>query len=384
LANIYSGHSDEQLDALSSNQAALISVALMGKYGICDGVLYLLPQNLTPLMKLAKVDEQYAQPIIKLIIAHELVHAVQDQETDLKKLYYITGMDELNAFSATIEGHAVFIQEIVGERMALTESVIETSKLFSAGAVTDDDPAKEMIRKVIAAQFEQTYLGGKKFIEYHYNKGGNELVWEILAAPPLKTAMISRPETYNPLKEAKLNYQVLLDGLETDLGGNDWVVQNLELGEMMLRSAYAKMDDQVREEIISQIEHVQSFIARKTDPQCMLNLSVFIIKDKNFCEQYLTTLEKQAEQNIKELESSPTMGIKDFLICDLNGIRADWARKNSFIVFQKDTNMEFNQILVRICRESVILEFFISNFELDDSVIVKLAEKVFARYKTMQ
>lgn len=384
LANLYPNYSDEQLDALCSTHAKLFSVALMGKYGINDGVLYLLPRNLIPIMKLAKVDEQYAQSLLKLIIAHELVHSLQDQETELQRIDKITGVDELNAFTATIEGHAVFIQEKVGLEMGLGESVIEMSRLLSAGAVKNDDPAKEIANKVIASQFEQIYLGGKRFIEYHYNQGGNERVWEIVAAPPVKTAMISRPDTYSPVKQGDIDYKSLLDGLEQDLGGNDWQVQNFELGEMMIRSAYAKMDERVREEIISQIEHIQSFIAQKADPPCIVNLSVFIIKDGDFSKKYLTALEELAQLSVKEIESSPSMGVKDFFLSDFTGIKADLARKGMFTVFMKNKTGEAKQTLFRICRDNVILEVLISNLELDDAVVVKLAEKVFARYEILK
>lgn len=383
LKNFYPDYSDEQLNEASLSQSSAYSKLLMGKYGIVDRYLYLLPKNLPSILELAKVDANDTKPILKLIIAHELTHALQDQETGLKRMWQITNYDELSAFSATIEGHAVFVQDQVGKALGLEESAIELSRLLSAGAVTYDDPAQEMINKLIATQFEQIYLGGRKFIEYHYQQGGNERVWEILAKPPVKTAMIAEPDTYNPVKQAELNYSSLVEGLEQQLVGEGWQTQNMEVGQMGLRSVYAKIDEQNREAIIAQIKHVQIFIAQNTDPPCLVNISAIVLKDGNFTKKYLALLEDLVQKNVKELESSAIMQIKDFSISDFTGIEADIAHKISFNLAQGDDSPSIPNVFFRICRGNLLLEFYTNNYTMDDALIIKIAELVFSRYESM-
>lgn len=383
LKNLYRDYSAKQLEEAGYKQSSAYAKALMGKYGIMDRSLYLLPKNLAPLLKLAKVDEKYTQPILKLVIAHELVHAIQDQEIDLKRIQQITNYDELSAFSATIEGQAVFVQDQVGKALGLEESAIELSRLLSAGAVTYDDPAQEMINKLIATQFEQIYLGGRKFIEYHYQQGGNERVWEILAKPPVKTAMIAKPDTYNPEKQTELNYQALVEGLEHNLDGEGWQTQNMEVGQMGLRAVYAKIDEQNREAIIDQIEHVQIFIAQNTDPPCTVNVSAIIVKDGSFAKKYMALLEDMVRKNVKEIESSTILQIKNFSIADFTGMKADIARKISFDLAQGDDSPSVPNVFIRICRGNLMLEFYTSNYTMDDALIIKIAELVFSRYEQM-
>jgi hypothetical protein len=381
LKNLYPDYSAEQMENVGYDQSLVYAKAIMGKYGIMDRSLYLLPKNLVPLLKLSKVDEKYTKSILKLVIAHELVHAIQDQETDLKRVQQIINYDELNAFSATIEGHAVFVQDQVGSALGLEESAIELSRLLSAGAVTYDDPAQEMFNKLIATQFEQIYLGGRKFIEYHYQEGGNERVWEILAKPPLKTAMIAKPDTYNPEKQTELNYQSLLAGLDQELEGEGWQTQNMELGQMSLHAVYAKIDEQNREAIIAQIENVQTFIAQKADPPCMVNVSAIVLKDGNFTKKYLALLEDLAQKNVKELESSAIIKINDFFVGDFTAMEADNARKISFGLSQNDESESVQNLFIRISRGSLLLEFYTSNYGVEDAAIIKIAELVFSRYE---
>jgi hypothetical protein len=381
LKGMYPDYSEERLNELSSQQASVLAPAVMGKYGLLDHNLYLMPKNLGPLFKMVKVDSKYTQSILKLVIVHELIHALQDQQTDLKRFWNITSIDEINAFQATIEGHAVFIQDLLGREMGLDESVIEMSRLLSAGAVTFDDPAREMIKKLIATQYEQIYLGGKKFIEYHYQHGGNERVWEIIAKPPVKTAMIAHPETYSPVKQTQLNYAALLDGLEQELAGEDWKVKNIELGQMAMRSIYAKIPETDREEIISNIEHVQVFLAQNTDPPCIVSVSAIVLKNGDISKKYIALLEELARKNVDALKSSPTMQIDDFSIEDLTGIQADIARRVTFSILSKGKEEGQPQLFIRIGRGKLILEFFVSNFKMEDSLIIKIAEKVFERYQ---
>ena len=57
------------------------------------------------------------------------------------------------------------------------------------------------------------YSQGKKFIDYHYKKGGNRLLWKILENPPIDTSMIVDPKTYSPKQYDYLNYNKILKNL---------------------------------------------------------------------------------------------------------------------------------------------------------------------------
>lgn len=378
--NLMPGMPEEQIEQEAEVQAEIFAKAMLGKYGFRDGVLYLMPRNVEPLLKLMKVEEKHTKAVIRIIVAHELTHVLQDQQIDLKeKLQSVKSVDESQAFNAAIEGHAVFIQDMVGRELKLDDGVIEVSRLFAAGALELEDPAMEIVSKLISTQFEQIYLGGRKFIDYHYQKGGNKAIWELLASPPVKTSMIAKPETYSPLREKKPDYAKILEGLEKDFGDRKWTVTNMEIGEIMMRSAYAALEEKEREEIISKVVHVQALIANCSDPVCMGNISLFVLKDPAFGPKMMKMIEEMARKNVEKMKESPTLIVKDFVSEDFPGIKADAARKMSLsvtVLLESKKN-----VFVRICRGKVMLEIWGNGLDLEDEKIVEIAKKVFKRYR---
>ncbi|HNV72833.1 MAG TPA: hypothetical protein PKO06_24205, partial [Candidatus Ozemobacteraceae bacterium] len=173
LDNLLPNATPEQRREVGLKQAQSMAALMLGKYGFSDRTFYLLPRNFLPLFRVTKVPPSQVSSILQLIIAHELTHALQDQEIGLlSKIANIRDNETGLAFNATIEGHAVVTMEKVGHELGLASSVIEASKLFAAGSVTFDDPALQMINKVMSSQYESIYLGGKRFIEYWSQKSG--------------------------------------------------------------------------------------------------------------------------------------------------------------------------------------------------------------------
>ena len=69
---------------------------------------------------------------------------------------------------------------------------------------------------------------------FSYINGGNPNVWKILAAPPVDSAMILDPETYDPTPEINVDYAGLLTGVEKYFGDKEWDIQNIEIPKMTL------------------------------------------------------------------------------------------------------------------------------------------------------
>ena len=64
---------------------------------------------------------------------------------------------------------------------------------------------------------------------FSYINGGNPNVWKLFAAPPLYSAMILEPETYDPTPEKNVDYAGLLTGLEKYFGDKQWDIQNIKI-----------------------------------------------------------------------------------------------------------------------------------------------------------
>jgi hypothetical protein len=378
------GWSDGQVRDEATRQARPLAMCFLGKYGFTDGTVYLLAGNVKPLFKLCDTDEKLLSAIVKLVVAHELTHALQDQELDLKtKLAAIKSVDASLAISAAMEGHAVFVQDSVGQALELDAAVLETSRLFSAGAVKFHDPALEIINRVVASQYDQVYLGGRDFIRFHHEKGGNDRVWEVLAHPPASTAMVRLPATYAAVTGTSFDYAKILDGLQGDFGKADWVVQNTEVGEFQLRSIYGSLDEEKVREIVSHIDHVQALVFRTSDGKRMGNVSLFVLDDEHYAPTLVAAVESLAKKNIADLEKSDTLAVEQVKMDTMTGVPGTVARRVSFVLRPKAVaTISFQHVFVRIGRGPLLIELYDMNGKLDDAALVAIAEKVLKRYAT--
>ncbi len=381
LENLYPSYSVEEIEQLSLLQARILSISLLGKYGIRDGKLYLLPRNLPPLLKLIKSDDEDAKSILKLILAHELTHALQDQEVNLKRVNQITQIDQFNAFSAVFEGHAVWVQDTVGRQMGLHDSIVTMSRMMSAGAIEFEDPAMQMINKMVASKYEQIYLGGERFIGYFYQQGGNDKVWQILIDPPQKTLMILKPETYDNKPAGEPDYAILFQNLANEFDSQVWQVQNRALGQMEARAVYSQIEPTDREKILNQIVHIQTYAAQNIEAQSIVNISAIVIQDSQFISTYIKLLENLVQKNVKLMKSSPTIKIKDFEISGFSALQADSAHKITFILTGK--NISAKQTFVRICKGNLMLEVYLNNYPMNDTKIAQIADDIFKRFQKL-
>ena len=96
-----------------------------GLYGARDQTVYLLPKRIESICKVLNIDKKNRMEVFKIIIAHELTHALQDQYLNLwYQRNQFPGKEELDAFSVTIEGHAVFVAKEVGKKIGVDEKII--------------------------------------------------------------------------------------------------------------------------------------------------------------------------------------------------------------------------------------------------------------------
>ncbi|MFC1586685.1 hypothetical protein ACFL54_00105 [Planctomycetota bacterium] len=378
---------DASADALKGQaeaSAGMIVMCMLGKYGFSDNTLFLLPKNLNSILDMAKIDRKHMKNIVKLVIAHELTHQMQEQEAGIyKTLLGITNQERMMAFNATIEGHAVFIQDLVGKELELDQTVIEFSRLLSAGAVKFDDPLLDLINNVIASQYEQIYLGGKKFIEFHFHKEGHEKLWKILGQYPANTKMIAYPDTYSTKGETKVDLETVLDGLEKEFVAEEdianWFMQNMELGNLMLNAVYVNFEKEDQEFIVSNVQQAQAFIMQNATGS-MANVSIYLLYDATKTQKMLNMLEAFAKKNSDD-QSSELFEIKDMEFSDFKLVAGDIARKITFNIVAKENVSNF--VVLRVVREQVFMEIFVTNVDVADEKLAAISNKVFKQLETI-
>ena len=328
-------------------------------------------------MARAKIDRKYQGAILKLVIAHELTHALQDQEVDLgKSLRQANSVEKSNALSGTIEGHAVYVQSQVADALHLEAAMKEMTRSLALGPFGEQNLLNKMTDHAANILFKDRYLGGRDFIAWQAKQGGNDRVWQILAAPPAQTRMLFHPETYSATSAPTVDYAGVLHGMMDRFGKRKWHVQNVELGEMLLHATYANMEKADREQLIANADHVQLLIGASNDGASGA-LAIIVVKDPALAPAHVAATEKMARKNIELLRKNKYITVKNVLTGNFPGIKADVARQLTFTICSP--GMALPNKIVRIARGKFLLEIYTQKLTLSDKDIAGIAEEIFSR-----
>jgi len=173
----------------------------------------------------------------RVILAHELTHALQDQHFKLRTfpLEILDNDDLVMATSALIEGDAtvVMTQFMLGEmsgnavkdavRTALTQNMEQLGK------------APRFLRETLIFP----YLRGQDFCLALFERGGFEAITKAYAEPPRSTAQILHPELY--LAEPRVN-PIRLSFGDPRIGDEAPIMENV-LGEFSTRILLSEHGD---------------------------------------------------------------------------------------------------------------------------------------------
>jgi len=294
--------------------AGLVAPSLLGKYGVEDGTVYIVPLNLESTLSQRGVEGAHEDQILQLVIGHELTHALQDQELGLSDaVLSAETRDASKAFEATIEGHAVFIQNQLAAELGFGEAANEASQFFIAGDLQEDSWLYERLSHAEAVGIEQVYAGGNRFIEHHHRQGGIEDIWKILDQPPPRSSMITLPETYTenpaPLPDYKAEFA---DSRMAELLGDDWALEATSVGDFDLRTTIAQVNTVERETIMRGMKKaVYVMMPHKTELARSMDLMLFEFGDKRSATAMMDAVGLLTEQNLRDLESNSRVKVRD-------------------------------------------------------------------------
>jgi hypothetical protein len=132
-------------------------------------------------------------PYVKTTIAHELVHALDDQHHDLDRPEYDDADDEVGfGFSAVAEGNARRIESAYRASLDEHERAQADAQERSVGGDVDLGAVPLVLLDLIGAP----YLLGEPFVGQVVDEGGNEALAEAFADPPRTSEQLLDPDRY--------------------------------------------------------------------------------------------------------------------------------------------------------------------------------------------
>jgi len=172
-------------------------------------------------------------PFARIVLAHELTHAVTDQRFDLTRADRLAAAtaseDELAAYTGLVEGDATLtMQRYLAERLTPAEQA-------SAGvaAATERTPVRDAAPAVIRESMLFPYQEGLRFVRTLYQQGGWAAVNRAYRDPPTSTEQLLHPERY--LGDRDRPQRVDVPDLSGRLGGGWRSGIELSFGELDAR-----------------------------------------------------------------------------------------------------------------------------------------------------
>jgi len=165
----------------------------------------------------------------RLVLAHELTHALQDQHFSLQRILPAEpeNSDVAMAGRALVEGDAMLTMRIWGRQF-----LRPTDKRNLGNETTPADPVLDDAPLLVEGQTLFPYDAGWVFAQLLHQDGGYEAVNRAFARPPRSTEQILHPEKYqageNPVS-------VTIAPIEQGLGGTWKTLRTDVFGELVLR-----------------------------------------------------------------------------------------------------------------------------------------------------
>jgi hypothetical protein len=179
------------------------------------------------------------QLVQKPVMAHELVHALQDQHYDLQGHFdLVKDQSDLTlARKALIEGDAMavmlaYLLEPLGMSM---DDLPDMQAILQASSSLIGDQFQVYARAplILRQQLVFPYVHGLAFIKAALAHGGWEGLESVYQRPPVSTAQVMHPEKYFAAPPARPS-EVTLDLPEADLGTAWKKLKHDVLGEFLL------------------------------------------------------------------------------------------------------------------------------------------------------
>jgi hypothetical protein len=132
-------------------------------------------------------------PYVRTTIAHELVHALDDQHLDLDRPEYDEADDEISfGFSSVVEGNARRVENAYRESLSEQEQADATAEEMAFGSDADMGDIPLVLVDLISAP----YALGEPLVADLAALGGEEAVNAAFADPPRTSEQVIDPDRY--------------------------------------------------------------------------------------------------------------------------------------------------------------------------------------------
>jgi hypothetical protein len=133
-------------------------------------------------------------PALRVTLAHELVHVLQDQNFDLERMEDLDS-GRAGVLRALAEGDATLVEDAYIEQLSDADKKAYDDESESGSSEAQEE-LDEKVPSILTTIFASPYILGPELIAYLDQEGGWKAIDEALADPPTEEAMFD-PSTYD-------------------------------------------------------------------------------------------------------------------------------------------------------------------------------------------
>jgi len=365
----------QEVANLALTQARDQMPEILGKYGLKAKKLGVLPANLVPMLVEHRIELKHATGIMKLLIAHELAHALQAQYLDVFGILNSQPTEDATAAcTAVIEGQAMFVQEQVARALRLEDAAAANNKVIAL----DAEEADALHSPDVAIYQEFIYLTGRRFTEHHYAKGGADRLWEILAKPPATTAMISHPDTYSPVAPKSPDLAKAMAIATRDFRKSRWAMNEHELGEIHLRAVYAATEKTALDRLADNFVAGRVLGIRSAERGGDFQLVLLVLRDPQAAPGLIDRLAAEVLHEFKAVRQEGAYRIRENRDGKFSEIKGDASRHLALVLADEQGREAYAKQVILISRGPVLVHLSALNYVVSKGKLTKVLESVLA------
>lgn len=249
---------EEQGRDLAERLAGIYGRILIAKYAWKTGTIHVIPESIARMASTLEMPALLDRSVLRVIVTHELVHALDHQEHGLfKSLGDVKSVTDLEIRNAISEGHAQHVTRRVFEAAGELAAFDTYEKSILAGPPGILGEAEKYLANVMMSSLKLAYVDGRAFFDALEKTGRATYVEDVFGRPPTRKNVILKPERFYGGKEGgagDFDPAAAFESFGKEFG-LEWTRRSQELDHGTLRATFgdfipAKDVDAVLEEVL--------------------------------------------------------------------------------------------------------------------------------------
>ncbi len=213
-------------------------------------------------------------------------------------------------------------------------------------------------------------------MRHHHARGGNDRLLELLLAPPSSSAMILKPERYDPA--AGPTRRGDLAGLEGEFGPGPWTVERRVLSALDLRARWAALEPEVLTRVFDGLVGGARLGALAPDGEVYAAASVIRFTDAATAEAVYASLTPIASITFEG--PGGTLQPEELTAQRVTSERLAGAVRLGYVV-RPTPDRAHRFVLLHACRGPLVVQLMAVNFPIPDERLVDLADQALRRFE---